>query len=234
MYSAYPQHAGQTLNWLPMDTEILYKRNIKNNYKELNDNGWIDNKVIYRFNQQGFRSPEFTDKPSAVFLGCSHTLGLGINIEDTFGYIVSKQLNLEYVNMSLASGSLDSVFRFCNNWLPKLQAKIIVLLVPTPERFEIIEGNTIKTITSNNIRETKYNTFYKNWISNDINLQLHQEKNLLAITNLAQGTKVIKLEVANEFKKYNLDKARDLRHVGVKSHKKLSSDLIEKYIDKLK
>jgi hypothetical protein len=45
--SAYLEHAGRTLNWLPMDTEELYKQNLKNRYDELAKNGWIDNPFTY-------------------------------------------------------------------------------------------------------------------------------------------------------------------------------------------
>ena len=58
------------------------------------------NQVEYKFNQLGFRSPEYSQDTSVVVVGNSISFGLGLAQEDTFGFKLSQQLGLQYNNFS--------------------------------------------------------------------------------------------------------------------------------------
>lgn len=58
------------------------------------------NKITYKFNSLGFRSDEFHNQPSLFTVGNSISFGVGIDIENTFGYIVAQHFSMPYANTS--------------------------------------------------------------------------------------------------------------------------------------
>ena len=85
--------ANRTVKWLPWDTEERYIENLKLNPQALENNGWINKEFTYQFNSFAFRCEEFTNDPSILFLGCSHTVGVGLPIEHTWPTVVANKLN---------------------------------------------------------------------------------------------------------------------------------------------
>jgi len=219
-YVAYPFSKGQELKWLTTDTEKLFDKNMSNDKtrKKLNDLNWTKDSITYKFNDQGFRSEEFDSSGnSIVFLGCSFTVGIGVQWEDTFSKIVSDDLKLKCFNLGVGSGSMDSCFRFAIYWLEKLKPKIVVLLEPDKHRKEIkISKHTYRNEMSNH---HIYKKFYKDWILEEQNMNLLREKNFLAIKYLSNkiNTKFISMTFGADGQ--NTDrKARDLAHSGPDWH----------------
>ena len=66
-FHAYQSFADQTLQWLSSDTQELYEKNRKTRAEELNQFGWTDSGIEYRFKSQGFRCAEFTHEPGVLF-----------------------------------------------------------------------------------------------------------------------------------------------------------------------
>lgn len=66
-----------------------------------------DNPIIYRINSHGFRSDfEFrknSKKKVDIYLGCSHTQGIGHYIENTWPHLMSKHTGNAAMNLSMAS-----------------------------------------------------------------------------------------------------------------------------------
>jgi len=138
--SPYYRHANQTLSWLGFDQELYYKNNLKINYDQLQENGWIDYEPFtYSFNSLGFRGPEFTDEPCLVTLGCSLTFGIGLPYDSTWAVLLAKKLDLKLVNLGVGGTSNDVAFRLAYSWLPRLNPKIVVLNATFSDRFEIQE-----------------------------------------------------------------------------------------------
>ena len=67
--------------------------------------------VKYIWNSLGLRGPEidYTASTKIIFGGGSLLLGTGINVEDSFPYIVAKKLNASYLNISPADTLTDLV-----------------------------------------------------------------------------------------------------------------------------
>lgn len=65
--------------------------------------------ILYEFNSSGLRMDKevlaLDDKFIAGF-GCSHTLGVGVRKEDTWLYLLSRELNLDYLNVGVSGGSV--------------------------------------------------------------------------------------------------------------------------------
>ena len=152
---AYNHLKNQTVSWLPMDTKEVFLEHQSNDdtRKALKKLNWTEDNVKYKFNSQGFRSDDFNSKgDSIVWLGCSHTLGIGINFEDTASYIVSRQLGYNCFNLGLAGGSNDTCFRFAYHWIEKLHPKIVVIMAPSIYRFEIAYNSISGTDAPSDVR----------------------------------------------------------------------------------
>jgi hypothetical protein len=144
-----------------MDTEQLYHKNLRDNYEELEKYGWIDRTILYKFNSLGFRCEEFTDDPSIMFLGCSHTQGIGLPIESIWPTIVSNELNLKCVNLGQAGCSSDTAFRLLHGYIDKINPKIVVYMDPPGMRFELFcHGVTIPFAPK---FDGKHTDIYKLW-----------------------------------------------------------------------
>lgn len=91
---------GRTVyQYHPSDSLTLSERNLAD---------YEDDQFLYSVNSIYFRADELSRKDnrnSILFLGCSHTFGIGLSNEDCYADIVSKKLNLK--NWNYSAGGLD-------------------------------------------------------------------------------------------------------------------------------
>lgn len=224
--SVYLQFANQTFEWFNTDSKEHFDRNLIENYDKLKQFDWLDKKVSYKFNSLGFRADEFTSEPSALFLGCSFTLGVGIPIGETWTTIVSKQLNLHCINLGQAGGSPDTAFRLALGYIARLKPKVVFYLQPIKWRIELASANSIQFLFPNN---AQHNPFYKEWVKqDDHNVMLNAEKNKMAIELLAMknNSKFVFFEY-DDFP--SIDFARDLLHWGSASHAAFADKVLNSF-----
>lgn len=219
-YSAYPEYAGKTLDWMPSDTEALYNINTKKSNKhtasKLKSLGFTNNNVKYEINNYGFRGSNFNKHNNICFIGCSITFGIGLNLQDTFSQLIADKLNMNNCNLALAGGSMDACFRIGSFWLPQLKPDVTVILAPVKERSEIFYDNEFQSLLPSLTRNNKW---YLNYLKNANNTTNNFLKNKLALKQLCQdiNTKLLYLEIETwNFDSRN-DLARDLMHPGKKS-----------------
>ena len=222
IFHQYSHYANKTVEWLPADTQARYEENLKINYSQLKENDWLDKKFTYSFNQHGFRCDEFTSDPSIMFLGCSHTCGIGLPIENSWAYLVSKKLNLNMVNLGIGGSGPDTSFKLANHYIPQLKPNIVVYFEPNNARFGLIDiRRNITEFSPWNSQNDTYNDFYNAWASNEENLNLNGLKHKLAIEAICNRNN-IKLITFNDNYFLRLDLARDLLHNGIKSNEEFS------------
>jgi hypothetical protein len=224
--SPYSNYANQILYWLPMDTEILYQINLREHKEKIILNGWLDFKITYKFNSHGFRCEEFSESPSIMTIGCSNTCGIGLPIEHTWSNIVANNLNLHLSNLGIGGYSNDTAFRLCYGWIDKIKPKVLIFLQTPPSRSEIVTPTSFNTVCARN--HSKYEKFYKDWISDESNDQLNSLKNSLAVQQLcsSRGIKFLSFN-SDTFRSFEIDKARDLTHCGTKSNFAFSQHVLK-------
>ena len=225
----YEQFANHEMQWHPFDSKERYMFNLENDYQRLKQFGWLDNhNFTYKFNSHGFRCNEFTDHPNIIFLGCSHTVGVGLPVDKTFAQLVSKKLNLQCINLAVAATSNDTAFRLARYWIPKMNPKIVVVMSPDPARFELITSKNKVNFMPKPTPEPQYTGFYNDWIMCDDNLKLNQEKNKLAIESIAHqnSAKFIFLDALSTIA--YIDYGRDLWHCGVENNKVIADIILQK------
>ena len=228
--SYYKKYAGQSLEWCSTDSKILYNENYLEKFELLKSNGWIDSKFKYTFNSHGFRCDEFSSNPTIMFLGCSYTMGIGLPIENVWSTIVAKKLNTSYTNLAVGGGASDTAFRLCYGWIDRIQPKMIIFLQPPEERIELINNHRNKVLSINNYGYT--GNFFEEWNITDDNSYLDALKNNLAIKSLCNDRNIKYYYFNfNELTGDPLDWARDLEHVGTKTHLRFAEFVVNKIME---
>lgn len=236
-FFAYPDYANKTLEWLPCDTEEEYDKNIKKFPQFFKKYNWNKNSITYQFNSAGFRSDTFcsSDK-SIIFLGCSHTIGIGMYYEGIFPKIVSNKLKHKCYNLGLGGGSLDSCFRFGFYWIEKLMPSIVVCATPQDARLELkiktpVEHNFINFLPNDNTAQKRHkpkNTLYKQWVKESINVELQKAKNLNALAYICKVNNTKLIITDSGFPDYDVGRglARDMNHYGAIGHKNKANQVL--------
>lgn len=118
------------------DTEDLF---IKNRANQSEDWYYRDLKIEYSFNSNGHRCNEIDDIDLSnyiLFAGCSHTVGVGLELEKTYPHVVSKKLGGDYYNLAVGAGGVDSVTYNIITWVSNIkQPRAIVIQWPDICRF---------------------------------------------------------------------------------------------------
>ena len=92
------------------DSEESYNTNLK---AYGNDWHYAHHSVTYKFNSLGYRMKQLEDVDYDnyyAFFGCSFTVGIGLNLEDTFVYKISQRANVDYINAGMGGSSVDFVY----------------------------------------------------------------------------------------------------------------------------
>lgn len=236
--------AGQTLKWLPTDTEESFQRLVQNEeYREyFRSKGWLDpDAITYRINSAGFRSEEFDPQAdSLVSLGCSYTIGIGLPEQATWPCLVSQALGLKNYNLAWAGTSADTCFMLANHWLPVLRPKLVLMAAPPKHRFDlIIEDTWLKHETympAHESGQTETNNFIKTWFLNDRNADLNNARNRLAVEGLCNKLNIrcLTYNAHDWFAKSRdeVEYARDRMHAGPLGHKKFAERIINDFATK--
>lgn len=229
----YPHElvCNKTLNWFGMDSIELLEYNLRNRRSLLVKHNWIDKTITYKFNKHGFRGDDFSEDPSIMFLGCSHTFGLGVPLESSWTYRVASALQLKHVNLGWPATSNDTAFRYAYTYLQKVKPKIVVLLSPSVSRTDLIVKDKFVTFLpaapapTTDTLETRYNEFYDAWLSSDLNIELNRVKNALAIKQLCEQQQI--KFVSHNWENFKFtDLARDLLHFGINTHENVSEVIL--------
>jgi hypothetical protein len=100
----------------------------------------------YKYNSQRFRCDEFTTTSELpiVFLGCSHTSGVGLEIQDVWSNVLLNKIKdytgkkIPFWNLATAGSSIDRQAMLLEKHIHKLNPKLIFFSVPGMYRREII------------------------------------------------------------------------------------------------
>lgn len=222
---SYSYLANQELLWCPRDSEDVYNKHLDLRKSDLEKYNWINKNFTYKFNSKGFRSDEFSQDDNMLTLGCSHAMGIGLPVENTWAHIVSSRLGLKNFNLGLGGGSNDSSFRMAHNWIHQLKPKIVVLMVTHAVRMEVVSEDEIHQyyVADSHINSGD-DLLWNYWITNDTNSTMNAIKNTMAIQHMCDVQK-IKLVITNHMCSREVDFARDLMHAGVKTNEIIADNV---------
>lgn len=233
-----------TTNFLEgCDDENRFKNNL---FKQPFD--WIYRKlnITYSYNSLGFRCEDHTNlenKDYILFTGCSLTEGVGLALETTYPYIVAKNLNLPYYNLAVGGSGPDilkqNLFLFLS-LMNKNLPKYVFIQWPNFERFSILlDKNKLELL---NVHNTNQERLYKELISDNkmFYTNLFNRYTVFQTLNYFKIPYIFEIDLQLDtnfddnitfvrkipYKLLQIDKARDLAHPGIESHRLQAKEIL--------
>lgn len=224
-----------TVEWVISDTLEIYKTHLKN--LTLHDWYYRDKKIDYFFNSTGHRSNDVAAVDLDNYIvttGCSNTVGVGLELEKTYSYLLSNKLNCDYYNLGLGASGIDLVVHNLIIWLNvvKKQPKAIVIQWPDYTRCAVIKGINSNIITRGIWnRDPNTEAFLVNGI--DINFFYSRKVFAERLLKTIVSCPIINFNIGDQtpFSNENniqgnvIDFARDLMHPGIESNKQFAETL---------
>lgn len=234
--------ASNKSNFLPEESEEKFKLACNTQ-----PNDWIyrTQTITYQYNQHGHRCIEIDELGEGyiLFAGCSHTEGVGLKLENTYSYLVSKTYGRSYYNLALGGAGPYIVMYNILGFLSKVKHKPALVIIQWPffQRFyDLVRYDNdymFKFYTGTNKDE-----FYENMLKFDVPYKhnlLHRKivlQNLrnygidLIIENCIENVEkdeddTVKCKFV-EHPPY-LDKARDLCHAGNLTNEVWANEIIK-------
>lgn len=218
----YSNVCDKILYWDTSDNEKAYLKNLQNPAKKktLEESGYIDNPIEYRFNSHGFRTLEFDQSFDIVCFGCSFTMGVGIHNEHTWPSRLQLLTGMKVANLGHSGSSNDTAFRMAEHYLKFFKPKYAIWLQTDQHRLEIIDDTNktaINILASDSDDWFSNNYFIKTWMTSSTNQNLNLVKNTRAFVNLCEELEVKPL-ILERKEIIQHDLARDLQHPGQNSY----------------
>lgn len=138
---------GKSSKWRTYDTEELFDEHWNDPKKraKLESLGWTKSSIEYRYNDFGFRMDVDMSKVRPgecdFYLGCSHTFGIGLNLEDVWCWKLALYRGLTCVNLGWPGGSAETQYRMLRAWVGKLRPRRAYTLGYYLGRREIMANN---------------------------------------------------------------------------------------------
>jgi hypothetical protein len=236
--------AGETLDYYGNDNIKLYSHNLKN---MPSDWYYKDKNITYKLNSLGHRCNEIDDinfDDYILYTGDSFSLGVGLELETTFPFLISNQLSKPYYNLGLGGTGLDVMFYNLNTWLLKYpKPKMVVIYYTHYNRVLIkeLEHDFFNSFNANsNVEEHKKLIFYGDVSGYFITRFLLYKQTIDLFTKKFDipfyhicFTNDYEVIPNNGIKVFDfLDTARDLLHAGIESHKSIANYIVSDYTDK--
>ncbi len=147
------QDYTKTLGHGPMDNNVIRRWFASDNSESFIKNepmleklGWNIDSIQYRSNDMGFRMDQDMSDISPgscdFYLGCSLTIGVGLNLEDTWGWLMSQKSGRSMVNLSAPGGSLEHQYRYLKCWARALRPRKAYTIGAYYGRREILNDKT--------------------------------------------------------------------------------------------
>lgn len=210
------KYASQTRSWNGTDSQEEFEKNMGHYYRrlKLEELGWDKPDCItYKFNSLGFRDDEFDDRECGLSFGCSFTEGVGVDHGSSWPQVLSRITGLHFWNLGIGGASMDTVYRIFENFINELNPKVITLCCPLMYRFEYAESDSrmVSLLRSHiDLENPAFRPFFKHYFSFDFNSEINFEKNLRALSHIAQEKNIPFFHAS--LKPDRL--ARDLLHPG--------------------
>jgi len=212
------------------DSKELYEKNLKD--KPI-DWYYRDKQITYLYNNLGHRCKKISDinlDNYLLFVGCSHTEGVGNMLEDTYPYIVSKRLDCDYYNLSVGGTGLDTMMHNLNIWMNRIKSKPKYIIWQWPEytRFLSYDKTDIKF---HGMWESDTNI--KNFILAGDMVNYFNARMKLVDVLLEYIPNVLEIDFFEKRKNNNiffekLDLARDDLHYGYKSNENIANLIVSR------
>ena len=152
LYQSSIYKKNESWEWCNPDSKKLFEENCKKFTNNKSLKYYKENPIEYSFNNYGFRTPDdFNDTDEGnVFLGCSHTMGVGHHLENAWSYKLNKYVGGKFWNLSQGGCGIQTDYRLLLAWKDTLKIKnIFHYTVPWP-RYEFFDETEMIYLTPQN------------------------------------------------------------------------------------
>lgn len=159
-----------------MNLDSLYEKDFNYNHMYYNNDSpefWAKNNYItlvkdeatYLLNSQGYRCDEFNldSELPVLFMGCSNTFGLGIQLETSWAYRILSHIRtktnktIPYWNISRNGSSVDLQYYNLEQHIQTIKPKFIFFLIPSLYRRLVFLNNRAIPIQVGENRPNEHN-----------------------------------------------------------------------------
>lgn len=229
-HGSFPANADQC--WEIHDSEERFDQNFKNENSRniLTAAGWSKNSIRYQTNSHGFRMVQDMNRiipnQGNMYLGCSITFGIGLNIEDTWAWKLNQKIGGDFINLSWPGGGIEAQYRMLKIWAERTLPKRAYTIGSFVNRRELLsnDGKIIRIGPWMSDLELKLN---KHLISDD-EIKISFIRTIDAMTHVCaiNGIELYAPDTVN-LKDLQLSEkddlpARDLTHRGKNWHSRLA------------
>lgn len=239
MYNLYEGLIGEVNNNREFDWGIFYDTfyNYTKNFEKNTDTLKYFKSVNYKFNNFGHRCKNVDDinlNNYILFIGGSNAVGVGNYLEDTYPYLLSEKLNMDYYNLSVVGSGIDIHIHNLTVWIQKFKIPKLILWEWTNDARVICNKyNSLSPIGPWD-NDNKYVEFLilaekigflkaRRQLASEflktLNIPIIQIDNFL-------NAEIIHFE--------GLDLSRDMQHVGPKSHNQVYQKILNYYLNEVK
>ena len=233
--------------WMGLDS---YK-NFQSNKKKLKY--YLDNPIEYRINKDFYRYDnslrnkfnfeDLENQAVDLYLGCSHTFGVGHHWKHTWPFLVSQHTNNTVVNLGVPGSGIDISYINLKKYIDRFNVKNVFHFQPIYPRYYVYNG-IHNTVSVANMSSPYFNDIYKkeSLVKNET-IVFNHFRCVDAITGICLSKNVNYFHLYDWFNEddsivnyenYSTDiPARDLRHYPLSLVHKISEKFIEK-VEELK
>lgn len=142
---------GHTQNWTGADH---FKRFYSNKVLRPNNfsiKHYSENPIKYNFNNEFYRTPDDFNSESTgnMYLGCSHTFGTGLYLEDTWSYKLNSFVGGKFWNLGVEGSGFSTAYRVFMHYIEKLKVTNVFMYAPYPFRSEFYDKPKWKRLATN-------------------------------------------------------------------------------------
>tara|TARA_B100002019_G_C21256531_1_gene594174 strand:- start:494 stop:1537 length:1044 start_codon:yes stop_codon:yes gene_type:complete len=133
------QWRNKTISWLPPDSESRFAKNLADPIMGPKIEHWKDKEIKYSFNNNGFRKQDngqmedfFSDQGGIMYLGCSITFGVGVNLEQTWSWHLHnrKWPEKRYLNFGCPGQGLETYYRILKGYIGAVKPEMVIVTYP--------------------------------------------------------------------------------------------------------
>lgn len=189
----------RTLNskWYGFDSEENFKNNLKTNFDKLEY--YLSNTIYYNWNTDKFRADfEFIPNKKIdvdIYLGCSHTSGIGHLWENTWPYHVSKFTGNKIVNLGVGGKGIEISFINLSKYINYFNVKNVFHFQPIYGRYSYpykgVIGNVLIQNVNVNTQDEDYIPWRKKYIKEELlnkdYIVYNHYKNIMCLEGLCKN-----------------------------------------------
>ena len=234
-------HRALNSKWYGFDSNENFQNNLKTNFDKLEY--YLSNPIHYNWNGDKFRA-DFEFIPNRkldvdIYLGCSHTSGIGHLWENTWPYQVSQFTNNKIVNLGVGGKGIEVSFVNLSKYINYFNVKNVFHFQPIYARYTYPYKGEIGNVLIQNVNLKTQDEDYIPWRKKYIKEELLDDeyivynhyKNTMSINGLCAYNGIPYFHLYETPNVIDTDKtivARDLIHYNTTQLEFISESFISK------